>query len=180
VGEPTAVRVAPTPDATAVTAWTVLVPLLVAVPLLAWWIGGRRFWARSAPRIEPDLYREMVRRHALRPGEAAQVEGAITWGRALQDPRLRAAAVDWAQSLQHLATERRLRRPRLRLVGVAVLVVLAVLVAARLAFDVVEEGWSALFPALLWPLLWAIPVGRMINGPRRAVERNGGPPGQRE
>ena len=85
------------------------------------------------------------------------------------------------QSLQRLAAERRHRWSRLRRVAVPVLLVLGVLAVARVAFDVAEEGWSALSPALLWPLLWLVPVGRLLSGPRRAVERNGGPAGaQRE
>ena len=58
-------------------AWIVVVLLLVALPVLAWWIGARDVWSRPSKRTEPDLYREMVRRHALRPAEIAQVEGGV-------------------------------------------------------------------------------------------------------
>ena len=75
-----------------------VVVLLVGLPLLAWWVGGRRIWGRLTPGAEPDRYREMVRRHALSPSEAAEVEAAATWGRELHDPRLRAAVVDWAST----------------------------------------------------------------------------------
>ena len=96
------------------TAVIVIVLIAVGLPLLAWWIGGRRFWARLQPRQEPDLYRQLVQRHHLRPAEVAQVESAVMWGRELADERLRAAVVDWARALLAAEEERRGRHPRSR------------------------------------------------------------------
>ena len=90
----------------------VVVVLAVGLPLLAWWVGGRRFWNRAYSTETGELYRRMVREHGLRPAEIAQVEGALTWGRELQDARLRTAVVVWAQELQRAAEERRRRHPR--------------------------------------------------------------------
>ena len=54
-------------------AWVAVVVLLLGLPLLAWRVGGRRFWGRLRGRDRPDLYRELVLRHRLRPGEVAEV-----------------------------------------------------------------------------------------------------------
>lgn len=59
-----------------IVAWGLIVFLLFALPAVAWSIDARDVWSRPSRRTEPDVYREMVRRHALRPTETAQVEGA--------------------------------------------------------------------------------------------------------
>ena len=156
-------------------AWAALAVLVVGLPLAAWWIGGWRFWGRATPGSERDVYREMVRRHALRPAEAAQVEGAVTWGRELQDPRLRAAVVDWAQALQAEARERSARHPWVRRVALPVLVVAGVLAVAGLVHEVLTEGWAALADHA-WTVLWVLVVGWLAPRPRRAIARNSGPP----
>ncbi|MCV2489145.1 hypothetical protein OF117_07190 [Geodermatophilus sp. YIM 151500] len=51
----------------------VILVILVGLPLLAWWLGGRSFWSRLEPGAEADLHRTLVRRHRLRPGEVVQV-----------------------------------------------------------------------------------------------------------
>jgi hypothetical protein len=63
---------------------------------VAWWAGSRSA-ARAA--AERDSFREAMHRYALTPQETAQVEFSVTWGRELQDERLRPAAVVWAQQL---------------------------------------------------------------------------------
>ena len=155
-------------------AWVALVLLLVGLPLAAWWLGGRRFWGRLRPGSEPDPYRELVRRHGLSPTEAAQVEGAVTWGRELQDPRLRAAVVDWAQSLQADARERSARHPWVRRVVVPLLAVLALVALAGLVHDVVTEGWSALTDRV-WTLVWVLALAWALPRPRRAIRLNSSP-----
>ena len=156
-------------------AWLAVLFLLVVVPLVAWWVGGRPFWRRLSPCAEPDLYRELVRRHSLSPTDAAQVEGAVTWGRELSDPRLRAAVVDWARSLQRLARERSARHPLARRVGWAVLGVGGALAVAALVREVLAEGWGVLGDLPWFTFAWLLLVGLMAGGPRRAVARNSGP-----
>ena len=155
-----------------VVAWVAVVLLLFALPVLAWWVGARDVWSRQGKRTEPDLYREMVRRHGLRPAEIAEVEGALTWGRELDDPRLRAAVVDWAQTLQHREEERRARYPRARRVARLLWLVWVVLAIAALAFAVARGEWGRVFNTLFWPLVLAWPMSRAVGGPRRAIERN--------
>ena len=158
-----------------IAAWAVVVALLLALPALAWWVGARDVWSRPGRKSQPDLYRQLVRRHSLRPAEAAQVEGAVTWGRELQDPRLRAAVVDWAQSLQRVADKRAAAHPRraglLRVLGVLWLV----LAAGALLGAVLDGNWTQLVSASFWPLIMAVPMAKAIGGPRRAIERNSGP-----
>jgi len=160
---------------TVVVAWVALAFLLVALPLAAWWLGGRRFWSRLTPGGEPDLYRELVRRHSLSPGEAAEVESAVSWGRELQDPRLRAAVVDWARSLQADARERSGQHPRIRRVLVPLAVAAGLLVVAGVVHEVRQEGWSAVTDHV-WALLWLVPMAWLSPRPGRAIKRNSGPP----
>ena len=157
-----------------------IVLLLVGLPLLAFWLGGRRSWGRLRPGAEPDLYRELVRRHGLGPTEAAQVEGAATWGRELSDPRLRAAVVDWASSTREAVRAARRRHPRRRRVWLLVWLVVVVVAVVGSARRVVEDGWAAalspLAGAAVWWVLLAVPAWRALTGPRRAIELNDGPP----
>jgi hypothetical protein len=161
----------------AVTAGILAVVLLaVGLPLLAFWVGGRRFWDRTPAARQGDLYRQMVRAHALRPAEIAQVEGAVTWGRELTDPRLRAAVVDWAQRLQQQAADRRTRHARLRRVARGAAVGWLALAVVVLGWGIHDGDWRPVVQvlvqtALIGPVTWVA-----VRGPRRAIERNSGPP----
>lgn len=84
--------------------------LVLGLPLLAWWVGGRRVWSRLRPGAEHDPWREAVRAHGLTGAEAALLARGVPRGRRFDDPRLRRAAVDWAQ----LLLEQGARRPRTR------------------------------------------------------------------
>lgn len=78
-------------------AWVTIALLLVGVPLVAWWVGGRRFWGRMEIRAGADPASVIMRRHGLTTEESATVVTVVTRGQALEDPRQRAAAVELAQ-----------------------------------------------------------------------------------
>ncbi|MGY1696226.1 hypothetical protein ACI780_15070 [Geodermatophilus sp. SYSU D00814] len=87
------------------------------------------------------------------------------------------------------ARPRSARRRRVRLLAWAAVLLVA---GAGLASRAAEAGWAealsraaeagwaeALSPfagAVLWPVLLAYPAWRVATGPRRAIERNSGPP----
>ena len=154
-------------------AWVLVAALLLVLPALAWWIGGRAGWNRLSRTAEPDRHQELVRRHGLRPVEAAEVEKAVTWGRELQDPRLRAAVVDWVQSSRPALQPGRRRRPRWQL-AFAVLGLLAISTGAcALAYRL--GGWGGLLFAIV--MLGGGEVADWVigRGPAQALRRNGGP-----
>jgi hypothetical protein len=78
-------------------AWVTVVLLVLGVPLLAFWLGGRRVWARIEARGANDPAAEILRRHGLSTREAGEVVSAVTRGEALADPGQRAAAVELAE-----------------------------------------------------------------------------------
>jgi hypothetical protein len=124
-------------------AWTAVLLFLVALPLAAWWLGGRRFWSRTSGAPEAEaLGRTMAQRHGLQPAETAQVESAVTWGRELQEPRLRTVTVEWAQQLMEIDRRRRAERPQLRGWLVVVLVLWATFIVAGVTFAVAEGRWG--------------------------------------
>lgn len=154
----------------------VVVVVLVGLPLLAWWVGGRPGWDRLTAGREPDPRPTVIAAHELTLLEADEVERAVTWGRPLTDPRLRAAAVDWAQRLEAAAQRRRERRPQ----ADAWLVVLAVVVGAGAlgyaVFAVVSDRWGVpWYPVVHWLVFSAI-GWRRRQGPARAIALNTGPP----
>jgi hypothetical protein len=159
----------------------VLLVVLIAVglPLLAFWVGGRRFWNRTHAIQTGDLYRRMVREHALRPAEIAQVEGALTWGRELQDERLRAAVVDWARELQRAAAERRHRHPTRRRILLGLLLVWGTGALVLAAVQIAHGDLGALVTAVGYAVLVGWPGWLAVRGPRRAIERNSGRPSVR-
>lgn len=158
-------------------AWIAIGLLLVGLPVLAWWVGGRRVWNRLTPGAEPDLFREMVRRHALRPAEIAQVEHAVTWGRELTDPRLRAAVVEWARAGQQPRGPRAPLRPRARRVVGTLALLWALVAAGTLVVAAVHGEWDRILHLLIYALVPGAAAGVAARGPRRAVRLNSGPPG---
>lgn len=155
-----------------VTAAISVLLILVGLPLLAWWLGGRSIWNRGRAGAEPDLYREIVRRHGLRPAEAPRVESAATWGRRLDDARLRAAVVDWASSSRAAMEERRRRNPLSRRLMVGLLYLWLLVVLGRAVVALVQGHWGA----AAWQLVWlAALVAPLLVFPwrlRRAVQLN--------
>lgn len=164
----------------AVTAVITIALLLVGLPLLAWWLGSRRFWARRDERglRQVDLRQEMRRRHGLSSADATLVEDAVNGGRELDDERLRAVTVEWAgQALEAMRGRGGLPggvRGFLVVFGCLYVVVGVALVV----FDVVMGNgvpWSSVLVALNGLLGAAGPLltRRTLQ---RAIERNSGPP----
>jgi hypothetical protein len=148
--------------------------ILVGLPLLAWWVGGRRFWGRLKPGAEASPWRDLVRAHALTTGEASQVAEAVHAGRGLEDQRLRRAAAEWAaRGLGTGSSNASVRRRILTAVVVAYAVLGlggAVVAVARGQAGHVNWFLLAYMPVLLG-MGWA--RRRRL---RRALELNTDPP----
>jgi len=162
-------------------AWAAIALFVIALPLAAWWLGGRRFWLRrdAAAGREAQLARlgqEMVQRHGLTSTEADQVRRAATWGRALAEPRLRTATVAWARRLVEMDERRRAERPQLRTSLVVVVALWAALVLARIVFAVATGRWGDVnWGTVVVYTLFAAQGWRRLTGPQRAIQRNSSP-----
>lgn len=158
------------------TPTVLVVVVLVGLPVLAWWVGGRPGWDRLSAGREADPRPTVIAAHDLTLPEADEVERAVTWGRALADPRLRAAAVDWARRLEAAAQRRRERRPQVE----GWLVVLAVVVGAGAVgyavLGALTDRWAGVpwLPVVQWLVFSAI-GWRRRQGPARAIALNSGP-----
>ena len=155
-----------------IAALIAVVTVLLGLPLLAWWLGGRSFWSRLRPGAEPDPWGDAMRRFGLTPSEAAQVESAVNWGRRLDGARLRRAAVAWAQQrIDQEGARRRIHSPWSRVIA---LVALLFLLSGALALmTAVSEGFP--WGTLLWWVPWMVGEAWFARGPRRAVRRNSEP-----
>jgi hypothetical protein len=151
-----------------VTAVVSLVVIAVGIPLLLVWLHRRRTWDRVRGRPREDLWGDWMRRHRLTGGEAGDISGGVTRGREFSDPRLRAAAADWAGIV--LRTETPSRKTLICLAVVAVLAVVAGLVFRAKTGRPVDIDW---FSIAVWVLIGAW-VRRRRRGLRRAIEVNGG------
>ena len=143
--------------------------LLVGVPVLAWWIGGRRVWGRLQTGAEADPWRAAMLEYRLTPQETATVESAVNWGRRLEEPRLRPVAVAWARAVLERKAARSSGRPTWQRLLLGILYV-AVLGAGTfwLISDFGEFPWWLL---LYW--LLSLAGGAWVDGaPRRAVRLN--------
>ncbi|MFW3171446.1 hypothetical protein [Geodermatophilus sp. CPCC 206100] len=112
--------------------------IAVGLPLLAWWVGGRRFWGRLRGSAVPDPWRDLVQRHRLSAAEAARIATEVPRGRPLDEPRLRRAAVDWATRLLEQEAVRGPRNPRTRRLVLAPVVCWASAVFAWLVHRVLS------------------------------------------
>jgi hypothetical protein len=149
-----------------------ILTILVGLPLLAWWVSKRRMWSRLRPGTDPDPWGQAMRRFGLTPQEMAQVESAVTWGRRLEDARLRPAAVLWAQQLvQETEARRWIRSGWARLAVLLGLV--AVLAACVYWLAIRADGfpWST----VVWWVVWIVFPGWLARGPRRAIRVNSDP-----
>jgi hypothetical protein len=152
-----------------------IVLLLVGLPLLAFWLGGRRFWSRLRPGRGADPWGDLVRTHGLDAGEAAAVNAAVARGRRLDDERLRRAAVAHArQALSGLQWREATRGQRLLLVLVALWLLLQVAgVVVQLAAGEPEDVSWGVVAVLAAAVVATLVFRRRL---RRAVELNSGPP----
>ena len=149
-----------------------IVLILVGLPLLAWWVGGRAFWSRLRPRAFSDPWRDLVQQHRLSAADASRVATAVPRGLQFDAAHLRPAAVDWAERLLDQET---LRWPRTLTgrIGAGLAVLWACGVIGFLLHSVLsgrpeDVNWStvALYVGLgVWLL-------RRRRNLRRAVERN--------
>lgn len=163
---------------TAVTVGVLMVLLLLGgLPLLAWWLGGRKFWGRLTPGSGPDPWGDLVRRHRLSALEQTRVGSAVNRGQQLDDERLRRAAVDLAeQGLAQLglrwAGGSRLQRVLLLLAIVWFVLLVSGVVFALTTGDLSDVPWLGIMTivAVVGAPLW------QRRNLRRAIELNGGPP----
>ncbi|SCX55016.1 hypothetical protein SAMN03159343_3187 [Klenkia marina] len=137
--------------------------LLVGLPVVAVWWSRRAIWSRSRPGHERDPFGDTMRRHGLGPAAMARVENAVLWGKRLDDPAERAAVVELAAEAAPRPTS---RSRQWQVVSGLLWVAAAVGV---LVFVVLTERWDS---AYVWGLVWLIPTGWAVVGPRRALRRN--------
>ena len=130
----------------------VLVVLLIlgGFPLLAWWLGARRRWARvdAMGRDQMQAEREWMRRHRLDHRELAEIGSALNRGRAVDDDRLRAAVVERARMVQDAERAWQAGHPRftraMRWLSAAWLLALVSTVVFAVAFGN-WPGWSLVY-----------------------------------
>ena len=121
-------------------AWVTIALLVLGVPLLAFWVGGRRFWGRLEARAANDPASEIMRRHGLTTGEAAAVVDAVTRGAALEDRRQRAAAVELAELTSRQLYPTWDEASNWRRVGLVFTVLWVLLVVGSAVFTAVFRG----------------------------------------
>jgi hypothetical protein len=161
-------------------AWLIIGLLVLGLPLFAFWVGGRRSWVRIEALHQDAMQqdRDWTTRHRLSPADAAAVQKAVVWGRALDDPRLRAAAVDRLRT--DLAARRTWQERHPRWTGIARW--LAGLWASALLVAVIGAVISGTWPSVL-PIYVAGAVVSVVvalvqrRNQRRAIELNS-PPGE--
>jgi uncharacterized membrane protein YqjE len=139
---------------------------LVSIPLLAWWVGGRRAAEQST---DPYVSRDVIHRHGLQPDELEAVERAASWGKELQDERLRAAVVELAERQASASGGR--RRPPMCIV--VLFAAWGAALVAYLTFQVAQGRWGdANWFGLAYWLSIAVLGRRWQTGPARAMRLN--------
>jgi hypothetical protein len=160
-----------------ITAWVSITVFLVGLPLLAWFLGGRRFWTNLRGRVQSNPQAEITQRYGLRPAEVARVQAAMKRGQALDEPRLRAATADWArESLRKWESARRGRRIAVWLFGTgALLVTVGAVISVVLGDGIRWSTWLLLGNVVLQVLLYLTVWPRMVRNLDRAVAVNSEP-----
>jgi hypothetical protein len=160
--------------------WIAVGVIVLGLPLLAWWLGSRPFWARIRGADGDDLCRTVVTGYGLSAEETRQVQAAVTGGRALADPRLRAAVADWAAQSLELLDRQRNRHPAAHRWARRLLLLGGLLVGVGLVVKVLAgDGrlWVLTLAALNFGLQAGLPFVMQRNL-ARAVELNSDvPPG---
>lgn len=147
--------------------------ILVGLPLVAWWLGNRRFWSRLRPSPTPVLQDDLRQRLGLTATELAQVRLAARRGSALADPRLRTAVVTVAE--QSIEQQR-----HVLIVGRAAGILAVLALVAGLVLGEFRAGASVI-SSVVWALMIAnllIQAGTAILVDRRfrqAIRLNSGP-----
>jgi hypothetical protein len=159
-------------------AWIAILVIAVGLPLAAWWLGSRPFWAKVRGADGEDLYRYIVTGYGLSADETRQVQAAMTGGRALADPRLRAAVANWAGQSLALLERQRNRHPTAHRLAGWLLLIGGLLVGAGLVVNVLSgdgSPWLLTLLALNLGLQAGLPFV-MRRNLVRAVELNSGVP----
>jgi len=161
-------------------AWLIIGLLVLGLPLFAFWVGGRRSWSRIENLHQDAMqqHRDWTTRHGLSPADVAVVEKAVVWGRALDDPRLRAAAVDRVRTV--LATRRtwQERHPRWTVLTRWLTGLWALVLLVAVANAVISGRWPSVLPIYVAGAAISVVVAFVQHrNLRRAIERNG-PPGE--
>lgn len=154
-----------------------VVLILVGFPLFAWWLGGRRRWARLDARGRDQVQAELdwVRRHRLDHRDLAEIGKALDRGRALDDDRLRDAAVERARMLREGERAWQASHPHSTAAMRWLSAVWLLAVLSAVVFAVASGSWPG------WSLVYLIAVVVSIGAEwwrlrnlRRAIELNGG------
>lgn len=145
--------------------------ILVGLPLLAWWVGGRERWSRrdaeAIRRARVGPWTTFARERGLTWQQANDVQSAVARGQELEDPRLRRAAVEWARHTLERTSLR--RRPLLAALFVALAAgVVAATCLAIVGHDLRHVPWTGI---VLLPL-YVVQGVRIRRNLRRAIALN--------
>jgi hypothetical protein len=153
----------------------IVVSLAVAVlaPLVAFFVGGRRFWATVGTEAPAGL----LDRHGLEAGDTLRVQRAMARGRRAEEARLRPAVAEWARTSLDSVEEQGRRHARRKAMadGLTVLGAGALVLAVVLALADGGAGGGFWFVVVLALGMLAnlVVLPRLVQrNLRRALESN--------